>query len=752
MLLKSKFFPVVFVVLVFCIVGVFGQEGTEPILATDLLKLKAMNQIDVSPDGSKVVFVLISMGKEDKGGNVEYRYYEHLWMIDLEGPSVPVQLTFGDRNDGSPAWSPDGSRLAFVRQYDKKPQIWVLPLRGGEAFHVTDVEFGASNPQWSPDGQKILFSSTIPEWAVDGEMTWNYERPGRSFEDAPNWKKMEKQKKEKRKQKGDEKKSSREQENVEESEINESVVANPDGTLEEIRAWLAKNASQNNPRVFNRLNLQAERSLQTQMLYSHLFVVDAKPEAKALPVTHGFQNFQGPDWSPDGTQIVCSSVKYEDHPDRNMDSDLWIMNSDGSDPRLFLDWENYRVMAPEYSPDGRTILFMTQDEREPGHSMRQLATVGAYGGDPQPLTFNFDRSVSGYLWSSDGKFVYFNAPDQGAFPLFRISIKDKVVEKLIGGPRGVQDYDLVGNRIVYALTEVRNPIELYLTDENGENAEPLTSFNADWVKRKKVVFPEEKWLTRPDGFKVQYWVMEPANRKPGKRYPLVLEIHGGPSAMWGPGEFTMWHEFQLLTNRDYGIVYCNPRGSGGYGFEFKKANYRNWGKGPASDILAVCSEAAKLDWVDPEQQVVTGGSYAGYMTAWIVSQDHRFKAAVAQRGVYELTVFLGEGRAWRLVPNHYGGYPWDEEARKFMDANSPQTFVENIKTPLLIIHSDEDHRTGIIQSELLYKSLKILNRPVEYVRYPSEGHELSRSGNPMRRMDRLNRIFEFFERFISHPN
>jgi len=750
--LKSKSFPVIFVVLVFCAAILFAQDGTEPILTTDLLKLKAMNQIDVSSDESRVVFVLISMGKEDKNGSDEYRYYEHLWMIDLKGACVPIQLTFGDRNDGSPAWSPDGSRLAFVRQHDKKPQIWVLPLRGGEAFRVTDAEFGASNPHWSPDGQKILFSSTIPEWAIDGEPTWNYERPGRDFEDAPNWKKIEKQKKEKLEQKGDEKENNREQKNVEESEINESVVANPDGTLEEIRAWLAKNASKNDPRVFNRLNLQAERSLQTQISYSHLFVVDAKADAKALPITHGFQNFQGPDWSPDGSQIVCSSVKYEDHPDRNQDSDLWIMNSDGTDPRLFLDWENYRVMAPGYSPDGRTILFMAQDEREPGYSMRQLATVETNGGDPQPLTFDFDKSVSGYLWSSDGKSVYFSAPDQGAFPLFRISIKDKIVEKLIGGARGVQDYDLEENRLVYALTEVRNPIELYLADANGKNARQLTSFNGDWIKNKRIVFPAEKWLSRPDGSMVQYWVMEPANRQPGKKYPLVLEIHGGPSAMWGPGEFTMWHEFQLLTSRGYGVVYCNPRGSGGYGFEFKKANYCDWGTGPASDILAVCSEAAKLDWVDPEQQVVTGGSYAGYMTAWIVSQDHRFKAAVAQRGVYELAVFLGEGRAWRLVPNHYGGYPWDEEARKFMDANSPQTFVENIKTPLLIIHSDEDHRTGIIQSELLYKSLKILNRPVEYVRYPNEGHELSRSGNPMRRMDRLNRIFEFFERFISHPD
>lgn len=731
----------------------FAQDGAEPVLVTDLLKLKAMSQIDVSPDGSKVVFVLISMGKEDNSSNDEYKYYEHLWMLDLQGTSAPVQLTFGDRNDNSPIWSPDGTRLAFVRQHDKKQQIWVLPLRGGEAYRVTDVEFGVSNPQWAPDGTKILFSSMIPDWAVNGDPTWPCERPGRKFRDAPNWKKMEWQKMKTVKQKEEQKdKDKKEEETIKKLENEKSVKARPDGTLEEIRAWLAKNASQNNPRVFNRLNLQAERSLQTGIAYAHLFVVEAKPEAKAVQITHGFQNFQEPDWSPDGTQIVCSSVKYENHPDRNLDSDLWIMNSDGSNPRRVLDWENYRVMAPEYSPDGRTILFLSQDKRELGHSLRQLATVAAIGGNPQPLTFDFDRSISDYLWSSDGAYVYFVAADQGAFPLFRISVPEKRVEKLIGGPRGVRGYDLEGDNLVYALTEVRNPFELYLADGDGENAKQLTSFNGDWIKDKKVVFPEERWLSSPDGYQVQSWVMEPAHRQPGKKYPLVLEIHGGPSAMWGPGEFTMWHEFQLLASKGYGVVYCNPRGSGGYGFEFQKANYRDWGKGPASDIFAACSEAAQLDWVDPEQLVVTGGSYAGYMTAWIVSQDHRFKAAVAQRGVYDLTLFLGEGRAWLLVPNHYGGYPWEEEARQFMDANSPQTFVENIKTPLLIIHSDEDHRTGVVQSELLYKSLKILNRPVEYVRYPNEGHELSRSGNPVRRMDRLNRIFEFFERFISHPD
>lgn len=710
-----------------------AQNGAEPMRTSDLLKLKTISQIDVSPDGSKAVFVRVSMGKDEKG---KYRYFRHLWLANLTESPKLVQLTYGDRSDSSPAWSPDGKRIAFVRAADAKPQIWILPLQGGEAFKVTSAEFGAVGPQWSPDGQKILFLAEIPEWAIKGEPSWDYERPGRTRGDAPNWKMIEEQKKKKDK--------------CAETEDSPAVTPKPDGTLEEIRAWLAKNASESNPRVFNRLNLQGELQLQTQLSYAHLFVVDAQPEAKAVQITQGFQDFGMPHWSPDGEQILCASLVYDKHPDRLEDSDLWIMNADGSDAKLFLDWKDYRIMAPRYSPDGRRILFMVQDKREQGFSMTQLATVSAEGGDPEPLTFDFDRSALGFQWSTDGKHVYFVAPDQGAFPLFRIPSQGGKVESLIKGPVGVTDFDIAGNRLVYSLTEVKNPSELYLADANGNGPEQLTSFNADWVKTKKIVLPQEKWLTRPDGFKIQYWVMEPIDRQPGKKYPLVLEMHGGPSAMWGPGEFTMWHEFQLLTSWGYGIVYCNPRGSGGYGFKFKKANYRNWGKGPASDILAAAAEAAKLDWVDSEQQAVTGGSYAGYMTAWIVTQDHRFKAAVAQRGVYELSTFFGEGRAWRLIPYHYGGYPWDAEARKYIDANSPQTFVRNIRTPLLIIHSDQDYRTGLIQAEYLYKSLKVLGKPTEFVRYPHEGHDLSRTGNPKRRMDRLNRIIEFFERYIQH--
>ncbi len=214
----------------------------------------------------------------------------------------------------------------------------------------------------------------------------------------------------------------------------------------------------------------------------------------------------------------------------------------------------------------------------------------------------------------------------------------------------------------------------------------------------------------------------------------------------------MWHEFQLLCSWGYGVVYANPRGSGGYGYEFQRGNFQNWGEGPAGDVLAVVDEALRLhEWIDQERLVVTGGSYAGYLTAWIVGNDHRFKAAVAQRGVYDLETFFGEGNAWRLVQWTMGGYPFDDRVRRIIERNSPITYVDRIQTPLLIMHASNDLRTGVSQSEMLYRSLKALNRPVEYIRYPNAGHDLSRTGDPTHRMDRLNRIIEFFERHIDNP-
>jgi dipeptidyl aminopeptidase/acylaminoacyl peptidase len=227
-----------------------------------------------------------------------------------------------------------------------------------------------------------------------------------------------------------------------------------------------------------------------------------------------------------------------------------------------------------------------------------------------------------------------------------------------------------------------------------------------------------------------------------------LEIHGGPSAMWGPGESSMWHEFQFFCSRGYGVVYCNPRGSGGYGNDFLRANIQDWGSGPASDVLTAMDSCISAGWADTSKLLISGGSYGGYLVAWLIAHDHRFKAACSQRGVYDLSTFFGEGNAWRLVPRYFGGYPWQDGTKKILERESPIEYVDQITTPYILFHGENDRRTGFVQGEMMYRSLKVLNRPVEYVRHPGATHEITRSGDNRQRIDQLLRTYEFFERWL----
>ena len=707
------------------------SQTPTPIVASDLMKMATTNGIQISPDGSKAVMVVNRKAVKNEN---EYYYTRHLYLLDLTGKDEPRQLTFGDKTDGQPEWSPDGKHIAFVRTDTDKSQIWLLPLNGGEAYAITKAEFGATRPRWSPDGTKIMFSASIPFFAIGGNVPWAYERPGRRQGDEPNWKKL----------KADEKKN---------------VKNSPDGTLEEVRAWLSKNTLEGNPRMLHRQQLQGELNLQPEEDFTHLFVKIIGTDDAPTQLTTGYQDFEGTEWSPDEKKIICHSRVYKVAPDDEPDTDLWIIDVETKTATVFLAWQGHSLSNAKYSPDGTQILFYAEVLANRHATQTQLAVVSASGYNPLSLTASFDRDAGQAAWSADSKSIYFTAQTEGDIPLFAVPARGGAITKIIGNDSGINEFDLQGDVVVYALTETKNPWEVYLyhlkdlpARQAGKANRQLTKLNEGWVKNKRIITPKEYWLTRPDGTKIQYWVMEPADKKEGLRYPTILNIHGGPSAMWGPGIFSMWHEYQLENSWGYGVVYCNPRGSGGYGDQFKKGNYKDWGHSPAGDILAALDEAIKTNtWINPDNLFVEGGSYAGYMVAWIIGHDNRFKAANAQRGVYILTTFMGEGNAWRLVPTNFGGYPWQKETKALLDAASPLTYVENINTPLLIIHGDQDLRTGVMQSEMLYKSLKILNKPVEYIRYPKEGHELTRSGNPGRMMDHLLRTIEFFERYARHP-
>ena len=712
-----------------------ASGGKLPVTATDLLKIRQVVEVSVTRDGTMAVYAVKSIHTEspaDGKGEPKYSYRTNLWRIDLGDPSAqPVQLTFGDKTDSSAAISPDGKKLAFVRtdtssKEKPKPQVWVLPLTlGGEAQMVTTLEFGATRPAWRGDSKALLVSSAIPVSKIPGKPQFGMERPAREWFDyerpAPNAKPED-----------------------------PKPAAKPDGDREAIRQWLESNALKENPTVITRLNFQDEQTLQQELRVPQVWLIDLEANQKATQLTRGFYAHTSCEWSPDSLRIACASIPAtNEHPDRERRTNIAVITLKGRERRVVLDHAGFSFGDPHWYPDGKALMISVQ-ELDDFRIMRRIARLDLATEEYKVLSSSWDSAAQGEQIASDGS-ILFTSAWQGGFPLKRLSAGGEL-SSIVSEPAGVTAFAEGAGRIVFAQTTVEDPSELCLREKDG-SVRRLSDLNSTWLASKTIVTPEMYWLSRPDGTKVEYWVMKPVDAEPGKKYPWVLDMHGGPAAMWGPGEFTMWHEFQTFCAWGYGVVYANPRGSTGYGSKFAKANFKNWGEGPSGDVLAALDDAIrKYPMIDTSRLFLTGGSYAGYLTAWIVGHDNRFKAAAAQRGVYDLTTFYGEGNAYRLVENSFGGLPWDPDTRKILERESPFTYVSKIKTPLLILHGSQDNRTGVSQSEMLYRALKQQGKPVEYVRYPGIGHELTRSGPPLQRMDHMLRIVEFFERYSNNEH
>ena len=700
----------------------FSQPDKEPVKVTDLLKIKSINGVRLSNDGSKATFTVTTIEPEGES-KWDYKYVNQVWMVATDGSSAPKQLTTKEGSSQA-VWSPEGKQLAFVRLAEGKPQIFLLSLDGGEAIQLTKYKYGAGTPRWSPDGKQILFSSNIAmkEMLKDEELNpgkqlpaWPFEKPG--FDRNDNLKPS-------------------------------SAKPNPDGNMEEVRAYLENNVTDKKAKVVDKLNFQDEMNVSTEVGFNHFFIVQAVPGAVPVAITHGFYQFGNAEFTPDGKQVIFTGdVDSLQNPDRSLESEIFMVNADGSNFHMLLGEKGKNYISPKISPSGKWLAF--QQSTTSFVTVPALYIMPLNGSLKDTVVVPLDRNKSNLVWSNDEKYLYFSAQSNGGQPIYRFDVKTRQVEQLTDYNSGTLSFDLQNNKLVFVKTEVADPFDVYLADVSAKNVKRLGSFNSDWVQHRQLSFPEKKSFTNAQGMTIEYWVMKPSNFTNGKKYPLLLEIHGGPSAMWGPGESSMWHEYQYFCSKGYGVIYCNPRGSGGYGLNFLRANVNDWGTGPTSDVLTALDKTVAEGWADTSKLLVTGGSYAGYLVAWIISHDHRFKAACSQRGVYDLATFFGEGNAWRLVPNYFGGYPWEASTKAILQRESPITYVQNITTPYIIFHGENDRRTGFVEGEMMYRSLKVLDRPVEYVRHPGATHELTRSGDNRQRIDQMLRTWEFFERWLN---
>lgn len=687
-----------------------AAQDRRPLTAFDLYQLRIASEATLSPDGRTVVYVVTEV---DSAAN---RYRRDLWSAPSDGSRAPSRLTWTSASTlNSPRFSPDGRHLAFVTARDgSRPQLWVLPIAGpGEAWPLTAMATGAASPAWSPDSRRIAFTSALPPADLDTAAA-------RDTAKLP----------------------------VDGAAVR-AIHRDRPAALEAIRRHLRNNARDRDPRVVTRLNYLGETSIEDER-YGQVFVADVRPGAKPVRITGGMFTSSGPSWSPDGRTLVYAAAPMAGayHPDYEREGDIFAIAADGrGQPRRFPQ-PGYAAQDPQYSSDGRYIVY-TRSRRDsfPTASDAELVVMRADGTDRRSITAPLDRGVGNAIMGPDG-WLYFTVASEGAVPLYRTRLDRVAPERIVGGPRGVLSFDVAGATIAWTQVQPANPSDVYVARLDGTMERRVTALNDSLLRQVHVGAYEEIWYPSFDGRRVQGWFVRPFGVAEPARAPLAVQIHGGPHAMWGPGEASMWLEYQMLAGAGYTVFFSNPRGSGGYGLEGLRSIHRNWGTPPARDILTGADSVLGRGLADPRRQFVTGGSYAGYMTAWLIAREapERFRAAVAARGVYDLQTWYGSSNTWRLLEGEFGVRPWEDPV--IMREQSPLTYVANIRTPLLLLHADTDFRTTVAGAEALYRALKVLGRDVEFVRYPREGHELTRAGEPKHRVDHMLRTLEYFERYL----
>ena len=689
--------------------------------AQDLYKIATVSDPRFSPDGQWLAYVRTEADRENNG------YRSAIWLAPIAG-GRSRQFTSGDKRDSAPRWSPDGRWLAFVSNRGRtngtettKPQLYLIPTDGGEARRLTETEHGASEPVWSPDGRHLVFVSRVnaEEMAVEdavGPAVGPTVGPADELAEGPEER----------------------QRRIEDKEKRERERADP--------------------RVINRFAYRAEtnyfddRTGQLYILELDLEAGQAKDKPRRL--THDGRNYSDPRWMPDGSALLAVVDRDPEQDDLFYYPDVIRIPLNGEKP-VILTGRDTADHNPRPSPDGRWIAYNSLPVARFSTANAELKLIPAAGGEPQRtdrvLTAELDGHARDPQWMPDSQGLCFLVAEQGRIDLRRVSVDGGPVETLLSADREILAYDLSpgsadgATHVGFVASTDRAPWDLYVAELASPVERRLTEVNAPWLAEKTLGQVEDLWFESKDGTPIQGWIIKPPDFDRQAKYPLVLSIHGGPHVMWSRHEPTMWHEWQVLAGAGYVVLACNPRGSDGYGHDFRSALLNRWGEADLPDLQAGVEHVLAQGYIDPEKLVVTGGSYGGFMTAWVIGHDDRFKAAVAQRGVYDLVSFYSTSDIPLLTEWEFSATPWEDPM--LLWKYSPLAYVNDIHTPLLLIHSENDFRAPIPAAEGLFVALRRLKRHVEMVRYPRDGHELSRSGEPKHRIDRIRRILDWFDRY-----
>jgi dipeptidyl aminopeptidase/acylaminoacyl peptidase len=487
----------------------------------------------------------------------------------------------------------------------------------------------------------------------------------------------------------------------------------------------------------------------------HLWTIKADG-TDLQPLTEGVYDEKDPAFSPDGQKVAFISWRKADQ--RTVTPSLYTI--DVNTREIAQVYEGKGIISTlTYSPDGQWIAFVGHEQSETSGANSHVFVVSANGGEARDITLNFDRSVGNFVgtdaryetwthravWSEDSRTLYFLVTDGGNCHVYSASLggAGKPMRRTPDEPVVVNSFTVHGDEIVTAMEIPTCIAELY--EQTDSTVKPLTDHNGSLFADLMVATPEPVFAKAQDGLDLEGWVLKPADFDANKKYPLVLEIHGGPHTAYGN---TFHHEFQVLAAHGYVVLYTNPRGSQGYGQDFLRGCIGDWGGNDYQDIMDVLNHLlATESYLDEGQLNVTGGSYGGYMTNWIVGQDTRFRAAVTQRSISNLYSMFGTSDIGFFFNSSELGEVdlWKDE--DFIMSRSPIRYAKNVRTPMKIIHSEQDIRCPMEQAEQWFIALKRLGIDTELVRFPDENHELSRSGKPKHRIERLQHIVGWFDKY-----
>lgn len=682
------------------VVALSAAEAQQQRLITehDLMDFVWTADPQISPDGSSVVFTRVVVNKDTDD------YETSLWLVPGSGDAAPRRLTAGAR-DSSPRWSPDGRTLAFVRAAERDgktqpPQIYVLPLDGGEAQAVTSLPKGAGAPAWSPDGTRIAFSSTTKD---------------EDFAPAP------------------------------------APGSKSDVRVITSAVYRSNGGGWNDP-----------------ARPSHIWMADARAAgvpSRPTQLTSGAFSESAPVWAPDGTRIYYTSNPVEESYYQQSDSDLFAVPAAGGSP-VTVASINGTISAPRPSPDGRQIAFVGTLYGTPERSYDQtdLFVAPADGSSaPRNLTTAYDYDIGGSvggdqraprgggsggpIWSADGRSVVIVSGERGNGNLVRVDAASGAVSPVFSAAHTVQSYTATrdASRLVAVVSTQTAINDLFVVPTTGDAAATrLTRVNAPLFDQLRLSEPEAITWSSFDGQKIEGWLLHPPDFDKTKKYPFVLQIHGGPHSAYG-NVFT--HEFQWLAARGYVVLMPNPRGSSNYGQAFGNIIQYRYPGDDYRDLMAGVDEVLKRGYVDQARMGVIGGSGGGLLTNWTITQTPRFAAAVSMRSIADWSGFWYTADFSQFTPSWFRKAPWEDPADYV--ARSPITHVAKVKTPLMLIDGDDDLRTPPSDGgEMMFRALKYLKVPTVMVRVPGETHELSRSGKPRHRVERLQHIVAWFDKYL----